>query len=150
MSTTIRKKTARAATGAMLLAGLVLPLLGCADTDPGVQHYAPSQSRQDIATKVGFIKHDLCFREATTHGTQRCDRYLTQVRNIALSATESTENPPAITGPAQVLQQRVQQLQGQGCLPPSPDTEQRCTASLQAVNKALTDLETALATAPPR
>ncbi len=149
MSTTTRRKAARAAAGGTLLAGLVLPLLGCADTDPGVQHYAPSQSRQDITTKVGFVKHDLCFRKAAMHGTQRCDRYLTQVRNIALSATESTENPPAITGPAQVLEQRVQQVTGQNCLPPTPDTERRCTESLQAVNKALADLETALATAPP-
>lgn len=141
-----RNRTARAAAGA-LLAGLALSVAGCAgyQTDPGVEHYAPSESREDIATKVDLVQHDLCFSAAARHGTERCDRYLTQVRNIALSATDSTVNPPQITGPAQVLRQRAQDVFAKGCLPPSPGAARQCTAALQSVNAALADLETALA-----
>lgn len=147
MTSSFRSRTSRLAAGA-LLAGLALPAAACAgyQTDPGVKHYAPSESRQDVATKIDFVQHDLCYTSAAQHGTERCDRYLTQVRNIALSATDATVNPPQITGPAHTLEQRVQDLLGKSCLPPQPGNAQQCTESLQAVNKALADLKTALAT----
>ena len=128
-----------------------LALTGCAGyrTDPGVQHHAPSVSRQDVITKIGFVTQDECYTRAAEHGTVRCERYLAQVRNIALSATDSIENPPQITGPAHALQQRVTELSGRGCFPPQPGTEQDCTRLLVAVDSALDDLRAALVAAPP-
>ncbi|MCA1188021.1 MULTISPECIES: hypothetical protein [unclassified Saccharopolyspora] len=136
---------------AVVVALAALALTGCAgyQTDPGVQRHVPSVSRQDIITKIGFVTQDQCYTRAAQHGTERCERYLAQVRNIALSATDSTENPPQITDPARTLEQRVTELSGRGCFPPQPGTEQECTRLLIAADGALDDLHAALVAAPP-
>ncbi|WP_243789616.1 hypothetical protein [Saccharopolyspora gloriosae] len=132
-----------------LLAGLALT--GCAgyQTDPGVQRHAPSASRDDIITKIGFMSQDRCYTSPAQHGTERCERYVAQVRNIALSATESTEHPPQVVASAQELQRRVERLLGRGCFPPGPGAEQECTHDLITVDRALGELRTALAATPP-
>lgn len=149
--TSQRSRAARVAAGWLLISGLVLPILGCAgqEAGPRVQEQAPSRSRQDVLTKIDLVSHDQCYTSPATHGTARCDRYLAQVRNIALSSTETTQNPPQVTGAARALEQRVEQLLGHDCLPPRPQTEQTCKNDLVAVDDALGDLRTALTIGPP-
>lgn len=145
---TSQQRVSRLAAGG-LLAGLVLS--GCAgyQTDPGVQHHAPSASRDDIITKIGFVSQDQCFTRPAQHGTERCERYVAQVRNIALSATEPTEHPRQVIASAHELQQRVERLLRRGCFPPNPETEQVCTHDLITLDRALGDLRTALTATPP-
>lgn len=123
------------------LSAVALVGAGCSgEAGPGAKQGARSESLEDLSTKIGLIQQDACYRAPQTHHGPTCDRYMTQLRNIAGAAVSGHQSTPPINEAGRELQQKLDRWWEHGCAQSTVPDEQQCTADMTEIAQVLRDL----------
>lgn len=118
-------------------AALVL-LAGCGGPSQSPSTGEDTFDARSTTIKINALQSDPCYTDPAREGAPACEKYVTQVRNVANTvATGAKTKYPQLGGPSRTLLANVTTYRKNGCNEPRSAVNQVCISALTDIAGAL-------------
>lgn len=121
----------------VVTAALVL-LAGCGGPSQAPSTGEDTFNPKSTSIKINALQADPCYTDPAREGAPACEKYVTQVRNLANTVAVGADGKyPQLGGPSRALLTNVTTYRKNGCNEPGSAANQVCVGALTDIAGAL-------------